>query len=228
MQLRLIGAIVLIFALTVTLTGIAQAIPAQAIPFSDELRQFGFAACDLPCWAGIRVGETTLDESEMLFREYVTAPTTSFTPGAMNVIVYGVAHTGVLVGGEMGFSGVMMGNEPLEQHTQLTMLSISTPIPLWLFVVTLGTPDVVNMFWREGNQYGMDLHWFRDGNTIQASIDPAEMGTNWGRSANVKLMRVMAGYLFSTDSGRASAPQNLPWMGFAPLSRYAEVFHAAG
>lgn len=165
-------------------------------PRWDEL---GFAACNLPCWAGITPGQTPFAEANELIAEYLADVNIHFylTRAAMTF----QAGTG-----DSAFGGVFYYD-----GSRVTEIHLDMALPVRDLLDKLGTPDCV---WaaRGSQQIPLTIYWERNHLSIGAFLNFD------GRMAWTPNMRTRS--LLMGTTLPCNTPGMLPWMGFAPAWRY--------
>lgn len=178
---------------------------------------YGFAACDLPCWAGIVPGKTSFDEIMPLLEEHLRVPYSTSQPAYSNV-------TYVVFGDEtysLQAQIVLEGRGVRElQLYNLTYL----PSDWQHILAELGTPDCVTPRRASRSSFnGIALHWQGENGLVIRSFLPLD------RDAMILPDERAVPLLGVARSAMGACEDRLtiPWRGFAPLWRYDHFWHEA-
>jgi hypothetical protein len=163
---RPVGRAALLLALLFTAAaGLARAaFPRPAAPVDPALAAFGFAACPLPCWAGVEVGRTPFDRAGAQIAAALTVPHQQVTISGDRLVVSALAEdpasSAAPFTAQIGHSGGLVG-----------ALRLRVTLPLIGLIDRLGPPTCG----RSGR--GVELIWLmaRGAETIgvTAALDRA-------------------------------------------------------
>lgn len=184
----------LTFAITLISTVLTAVIP-HVFPHSPDVpdywNAFGFGVCDLPCYAGIRLGDEGFDRALRRLEQHVE----NFTQSALVVgetIYFQAAAQGHDLTGSISFV-----------RGRVVALSLGTVVPVDLLITTIGTPDCVLIIPNALNDV---WYWYLPDAVITAQI-------------NERYPTTSADYLTLVPLGESSgcdAALMTPWRGFAP------------
>lgn len=212
---------------TVAFALLALAIPALAPrtpPDPPYWEAHGFAACDLPCWAGIIPGITPFDQ--------VPAMITAHVPGLTHAAL--VSGSEVLISSYADSTPLSALILPGANQTVVGAVELLVPLPFGILLPYLGAPACVTSLSTGPIAGGptdlaMNLVWGFDDRTvvasvIQSEIDPLVEG-GWMSTAWVNSMIIQEGAIGCESFSVYSAQPDYisPWYGFAPPWRYSEL-----
>jgi hypothetical protein len=160
-----------------------------------DLSQYGFATCDLPCWAGITPGETTAGFIIPLLERHIPVYQDARFPEG-GIVLFHLSND---ISGNVRF---------YEAVNQIYVMNLE--IPVLYLIDRLSLPDCVN---ADGN--AMLLMWYRDGSAIISTFlgNPVQMLAREDTTATGILI-FEANDNFCQDYAE--------WRGFAPLWFYQQ------
>jgi len=207
-MLRLVFRLILPLTLVcAALIAVAPYVDQPALPPSAEWDAYGFGACDLPCWGGITIGQTSFARTLPALRANVSA-FTEFANVPAQMLIYGKQSP-------YEFSGMIMY---LQQRVD--SISLNLRLPLDRFIDALGAPDcVIYADTAPPNREGGWLMWDHGDTPIGVLV--------YGRTVQ---LRTPALTVYAVQIGAAlgdgiceHAPVNpVAWRGIAPFWRYQE------
>src|SRR5690606_25812707 len=162
---------------------------------------FGFAACALPCWAGITPGETSFDKAFDLLVQHVPSLNTQVLMSGAQ-IPFSANLADQYASGFLYYNQGEVGN-----------IRLSVQLPLIQLIERLGTPSCY--FSGESSYDGLGsltIYWELDGVLIAGLIS---QGTE-----DVQPTTPVDGVAFSPDESACDLAETHPWLGFAPRWRY--------
>ncbi len=166
-------------------------------PPDTALDELGFAACKLPCWAGITPGVTLLTETHTLMTEHL----------ADVDLTLQVADSAMTFQVGSGFSGLMFydGSRVSEVH-------LDAALPMSYLLETLGTPDCISAS-KGTTQVNLTVFW-EEGARFTGAFLLFDGRMAWQPETTTRT--VLMGAFEVCDT-----PGILPWNGFAPAWHYA-------
>jgi hypothetical protein len=207
--------------------GVALAVllPGRAISTPHALAGLGFDACPPPCWAGIRVGETALDDVPAAFAAHVQAANKAINPAANGAVYWGMTDT---LPRSVAFSGNLLSRSA---ERRVTYLHLNLELPLWYLLMTLGDPVQVELHepFPDVRRLEMVIYWALP--TMRAAaVVPVQSAGDWAlfqaRAVSLSVAEVGPQEGF----GRAQQAWHVfgmsEWQGFAPLGRYLRAMLA--
>jgi hypothetical protein len=172
-------------------------------PFAEQpsWSAFGFATCELPCWAGITPGETAFTDAFDLLLKHV--PT---------------LNTRVLVGNvQINFSATspeqIANGLIFEQGGLVETIQINFQLPVIELIRHLGIPHCV--VYSGGTLKVITMHWESESALISGLIlmnDP-----------QLRLKTPVTALTIHAGEPVCDADQAAPWIGFAASWRYAQT-----
>lgn len=200
----------------------AMLVPGRQVLPPGQSGALGFETCAPPCWAGIRVGETTLAEAVERFDANVGAQLKQ-----INLADYGAVYWGVLDSASLQpvRTSALSGNfQAKPGETQVSYMHLNLGVPLWYLLLTLGDPvDVVlHQPFPDVHRVDMILHWVLPEATASATLSVPTVD-DWGFNTPVSSLT------FATNTshvtiGRAQRPYYVvgrtTWQGFVPYLHY--------
>lgn len=163
----------------------------------------GFAACALPCWAGITPGQIPYRMALRVLADHLPDMTLDFEPGLSQVNFVAQAPAA------NPFYGAIY-----EDRGQVGGLRLEVRLPVWHLIAQLGRPRCVavhrtvtlstriaNIYWQSGEIYIWGFLAFED-------------GIQWGPDSHTTSLFI----LHSDDP--CAQPGVAGWRGFAPLRLY--------
>jgi hypothetical protein len=197
-KIALLTARLALIALILLLPLVLLAANQRPVPPLDSP---GFAACALPCWAGIIPGETrTLDAPQVMASQFADAEF-EFTQ-------VGIQINFSLDGPEQRLEGVIYDDRGIVSSYRMMMR-----MPLWQLMDVLGTPQCISsQTYPDGGEL-ISLWWINEDHAISSGIillPPPD----WNPSVYVFTLASF------TDTERCSASDVKPWRGFTPLWFY--------
>ena len=162
----------------------------------------GFAACKLPCWAGITPGLTPFAEANELLGQHLPEyqiPTFLTT----STLTFQTIAAEPMISGSLFYDGTRVGEIHLDVRLPASYLldRLGTPDCVW--VVRGSVPLIVRVYWeRNGLSTGAYFIFDRD--------------AGWQRD-------MLTHYLQMSTTLSCDIPGILPWRGFARAWRYEEM-----
>jgi hypothetical protein len=188
----------LLFVVSTTAPLIGQRLPPPQL----EIEEIGFAACTLPCWAGITPGLTPFAEASELMAEHLPAFS---IPSFLTTSTLSFQT----ITSEPNIAGALYYDS-----TRVSEVHLEVALPIGYLLDRLGTPDCVWV--SQGNlQAVMAVYW-----------EGEELSTGAylifdGRMA--WKLEMPTRYLQMSTTLTCNSPEIVPWMGFAPAWRYDEA-----
>ncbi len=188
--LRFALVIVLLFA------GLIAVIP-RAFPNTPAVPEYwdalGFTACDLPCYAGIEVGDTGFDQVADKLEQHIDALTQTTLVVNQNIYFYATAGERQVVG---SISFV---------RNQVTAFSLAAPVPLDLLLTAFGAPDCVMTIPNAVDDW---WSWY-----LPEAVVVVQMGgSQLLQSASADFLTIVP----PQEESSCDAELMTPWRGFAP------------
>jgi len=168
-------------------------------PRDAGLADAGFAACKLPCWAGVVPGVTPFAEANRLLSSHLP-PYRIPTFLTTSTLSFETINSAPAVSGVLFY-----------EQTRVGAVHLATPVPLWYLLETLGTPDCVWVS-QGGAQALISIFWERSLPSTGAYFPFAERAA-WE-------LDMPARFLQMSSTSSCATPGALPWRGFAPAWRY--------
>ncbi len=191
----------LIFALTAVMIALAPLAAPRPVDATPAWTAYGFAACELPCWAGITVGETPFADTVALTAASVPA-LTSHTIAGSPVFLWGTADP-------YYFSGLVYLGE-----TTVGRVELSLKLPADYLIARFGLPACV-LSGPDVNQAGhLSAIYWGGADWVAAAFVNGSANGLFGPAATI--------YAFSVFRGNMSpCPKTTaPWRGAAAWWRY--------
>lgn len=187
-----------LFAASVLMSFGGQRLSPRASPLDEP----GFAACRLPCWAGITPGLTPFAEANELIAQHLPdyRVPTFLTTSSLSFQT---------IASEPALSGVLFYDS-----TRIGEIHLDAGLPVWYLMDTLGKPDCVWV--SEGpSQIMLTLFWESNGRSTGGYFffDPR---SGWQSNTRTRFLQMST--VLSCDT-----PGMILWMGFAPAWRYAAM-----
>lgn len=183
------------------LCGAVRAFGARPYTDDPDWTAFGFAACALPCWAGITPGETEFPQAYDLLLKHVPGLRTRVLLNGVQINFTAQSDrqpAGGLVSNVQGFADI---------------ITLSLQLPLGQLVSRLGTPDCYFNTPNAPDPWGeMTVVWQMDHTVLTANL---------ARSTEaVGLSTPIQSLVLRTANAICAEDDALPWIGFAPRWRY--------
>ena len=170
----------------------------------DSWQRFGFAYCDLPCFAGITPGQTAFDSvSHLLMRHVETVDPRMIASGAS--INFWARTKSQQLGGLVRYNQGRVGE-----------MRFNVTLPLAQVITELGTPDCILPDTSSASDRGTVIFWEREQVSIAAVLGTDPRAVN----LNADTLALWMNAVQANDCSRSGA---VPWRGFAPLWNYALV-----
>jgi len=180
------------------------AIPAlgarQTAPDEAWLK-FGFAACDLPCYAGIMPGQTSFDQVTALLTRHIAVIDPLMIDGGASINFWGWIASQQL-------SGLIRYNQGQVGEIRLDLL-----LPVGELIEHLGAPDCILSGAGSDAQADTVIFWERQGVSIGAVLAPDPQAINLSANA-------LALWLRDVQPEDCALRGAIRWQGFAPLWDY--------
>jgi hypothetical protein len=190
-----------IFAVCALLTALAPLIAPRPVASAAVWEAFGFAACELPCWAGVHLGETSVMEG--LQRITANMPALSGFDGVGDTVDVWGSQDQYLINASLYplLDGKISGIEML------------VTLPTDLLLTRLGQPDCIYVTsWQT-----FSLSWSTGQGAFQMSILGTLREFYTPHDAQVSISLRAGDRLTECATKRAT-----PYAGIAPWWRYAE------
>ena len=209
----------LLAAACALIVALAVLLPGRAISTPAPLAGLGFDACPPPCWAGIRIGETALDDVPAAFAAHIRAASKGLTPAANGAVYWGMNDA---VPRSAAFSGNLLARSA---ERYVTYLHLNLDLPFWYLLLTLGEPDQVELHepFPDVRRLEMVVYWTLPEKRAAAVI-PLQSAADWGlltaraTSLSVAETGPQPGFGRSQQAWHVFGASD--WHGFAPLGRY--------
>jgi hypothetical protein len=217
---RLLGLSGWIGAAMLALCGLALiiglALPDPVNADSELWDSYGLSVCELPCYAGLLVGETAFEDADAILagllpnqnnRYAISGSQVSFIGRGMDITL---PDSGLTMPSQYSGS-VHYVNEIVGYMT----LNFTPPVILYEFMDTMGAPDCLLINSGLGESDGVILvYWEQDdAPTVYAIV----LG---GDSQDVTLQSLVYSAGIVTDMEICAGEMLSPWRGFAPIWRY--------
>lgn len=171
---------------------------------------FGFGACELPCWAGVTPGQTAFERAPFLLEDNL--------PGLMRAALVSGSQINVWAMHDRDTLSALI----FAEQERVGMIRLQIWMPVEILIGEFGAPDCVWVDIEAQTQYPfMELYWAVEGGSVAAgvSVDPREWtaGGGWLEAAYT------AGVFL--NPGRSSICEDstlTSWRGFAPSWRYVQ------
>jgi len=171
-------------------------------PAADESWQhFGFAVCDLPCFAGITPGQTDFDSVPRLLMHHVQSIDPRMIAGGSSINFWAQSKTQQL-GGLIHYDGGRVGE-----------MRFTVILPLEQIITELGTPDCLLPNTGSDQNRVTVIFWERQQVSIAAVLAPDPSALN----LNANTLALWLNAVQANDCSRSGA---IPWRGFAPMWDY--------
>jgi hypothetical protein len=188
------------------------ALRGQPLVLRESLVEWGFGACDLPCWAGIRLEQTDVQALEALLDQYMQTPTRNLSTNRGDFLVRAESSSGE----EMyNFLWRVPGTNTVGAF------HFSVELPLWYLFATFGEPTCVNFAQPTSNSFILNFIWNGASVYVHAlvyRVSRAALDYDTLSSSVLITRKVYLEPLSSFAPGCASS--GLPWRGLAALKRY--------
>ncbi len=191
----------LLFAISAIVPLIGQRLP----PPESGVEAIGFAACSLPCWAGITPGLTPFAEANELMAEHLPAFSipTFLTTSTLSFQT---------VTSQPNLAGALYYD-----RSRVSEVHLDVALPVWYLLDNLGTPDCVWVS-RGNMQAVMAVYWEgQDLSTSAYLLFDGRMG--WKLEMPTRFLQMSTTLTCKTTG-------IVPWMGFAPAWRYYQLASA--
>lgn len=161
-----------------------------------DLAQYGFAACELPCWAGITPGETTSGYIIPLLERHIPAYQDARFP-EWGIVTFRLRLDDVT------------GNVRFTDHVnQIYIMNLE--IPVTYLIEKLSLPDCVN-----ADENALLLMWYRNGNTLVSVLQGSPENILSGQAGTSTGLLIF-------EAGENFCQEYAAWHGFAPLWFYQQ------
>ena len=204
-------------------------LPPRPLTLGADLQQFGFEACDLPCYAGITVGETNSDDVPALIAQYVGGrgrvlmddlPPLQTANGDV-LSNEGTLYTFQREALYRPFNAAIMTREDLVTSIQLNGL-----VQLDALLEDLGAPTCADYSQQTSTSQSMRLYWLLDDNQIMITAAIPIFQREWGFksfSLGVNIIYVPGSpYMLPPESLSGDWCDPHSWIGFARINQYAQ------
>lgn len=185
----------LLFVVSTTASLIGQRLP----PLELEIEAVGFAACRLPCWAGITPGVTPFAEASELMAEHLPAFS---IPSFLTTSTLSFQT----ITSEPNLAGALYYDS-----SRVSEVHLEVALPIGYLLDRLGTPDCVWV--SRGNiQAVMAVYW-----------EAEELSTGAYLIFDDRMawkLQMPTRYLQMSTTLTCNTPGIVPWRGFAPAWRY--------
>lgn len=194
----------LLFALCAAVTALAPRISPRPVLSSPAYTTYGFAACDLPCWAGITVGETPFADTVPISASNIATR-----------VAYTIAGSSVFLWEDLDpfyFTGLL--NAAGEETVGRIQLTVSLPADY--LIERVGLPACV--FSRRdfnGLSYTSTIYWSGVDWAAEASVNGTARSL-FTPGATIKAFVLFSGTMLPCPKTTA------PWIGAAAWWRYAD------
>lgn len=158
----------------------------------DYWNAFGFGVCDLPCYAGIHLGDEGFDRALSRLEQHIENFTRSALVVGETIYFQSENADGQHLTGSVSFV-----------RNRVVALSLGTAVPVDLLLTSMGTPDCVLVIPNALNDV---WYWYLPDAVITAQINERSSTTS-------------ADYLTLVPLGESSGCDTAlmtPWRGFAP------------
>ncbi len=159
----------------------------------DYWNAFGFGACDLPCYAGIRLGDAEFDRTVERLEEHVENVTQSALVVGETIYFQAAAHGHDLTGSISFVQG------------RVVALSLGTDVPVDLLLTAFGAPDCVLIIPNAMDDW---WYWYLPDAVITAQMNDHQQP----QTATADYMTIVP----LGDSSGCDVTLMTPWRGFAP------------
>ena len=198
---------------------LAVLVPGRSVPTPAPLTGMGFDSCAPPCWAGIYVGETPLDDVPAAFAAHVRAENKGLNSAANGAVYWGMNES---MPRSTAFSGNLLARSA-EHH--VTYLHLNLDLPFWYLLLTLGEPVEVEFHepFPDVQRLEMVVYWVLP-DMRAAAVVPLRAAHDWGltearaTSLSVAESGPQEGFGRSQQAWHVLGASD--WQGFAPLGRY--------
>ena len=196
------------------------ALPKQSFPLSESLVQFGFAACDLPCWAGITPGLTPFADVPTLYEHNISTP-------FRRIDSYDISHQLFATSASREYFSGLARTSPLRQIQlveRVLEIELETPLPMWYLIATLGDPTCVSIERLTPTMILMRYTWSSPEYAAEAALYVFD-DFRWGMEQMTIDVQIYVPSFYEAISqgrvqGTCESVSNGHWLGFAPLRRY--------
>ncbi len=189
-----------LFATCIVISALVTAFGGHPPADDQSWQHFGFAACALPCFAGITPGQTPFDSVTRLLMHHVQSIDPRMINGGASINFWAQSKS-QLLHGLIRYDGGMVGE-----------MQFNVALPLTEIVTELGTPDCLLPSSSRTSPVTV-VFWQRQQVSIAAVLDPDRRAINL--NANT-----LALWLNATQANDCSRSGALPWRGFAPIWDY--------
>jgi hypothetical protein len=170
--------------------------PVQESSAGEDM---GFAACKLPCWAGITPGRTHFAQANQLMARHLPAfsiPTFLTT----STLTFQTVSSDPMISGSLYYDG-----------GRVSEIHLDVGLPAGYLLDTLGTPDCVWVS-RGNPQIVLTLYWEQNGLSTGAYF-VLSRDRSWQRDMLTRFLQI-------STIQNCDIPGILPWQGFARAWRY--------
>lgn len=200
-------------------------LPKQPLPLSQAAVEFGFAACDLPCWAGVTLFQTPIEVVIPLIEQHVTADidVLRLSWQRPSQIMFDATSSS---GEELEvYTGGGYRNETAEEIADTMRFDLR--LPLWHLILSMGEPTCVKVEQFTENTLSLTLLWQSE--TLIASTSLLFFDNDWTmytETLNLNLSLPIPPEWRGLVDSEGCETTDSPWLGFARLRHYAAYLRA--
>jgi hypothetical protein len=205
-------------------------LPPRPVDLGADLQAFGFGACQLPCYAGIEVGETPTDQVVAVLEQHIAGRgrvQVDDLPPFESLRGDVITGEGIMYSFRRVVAGRDFNANVLARGGVVVNISLNGLIRLDAILAALGAPTCLSVSRQTSSSTLLRLMWIHDDIIVTSSVPSFQ--ADWGMKSLT--LGVQIAHLPSTqnifiddarlDSFSLCNPGS--WLGFTQIERYQRI-----